>query len=367
MLRGFDHEAYSHLAQASIRMEEGKSVRFSGSSQSLEEELPPVSYNGVFFLIGMMVILFIGAMTQGDFSRTLRLMGWRDPVTKAYTIMLTTPIFFEMLFHPLDRLVKDHPRVRALLHNLHRHAPYLIITGLVMLLMRIENVFDVPFNEWLGYDLTPIVYSIEGNIVPDIQEALRTGWMDTAMVTVYVGLYALLHVGCIFGFSLSGNTEMVKKFTFTWCGVYLAALPFYLFVPVNEVWVTSSLHCDLYGWNEASGILYTNCDDTSGYIHAIASINNCFPSLHNAFAWALPFLFWKTGHKRAGNLTAIFASLVTLSTVYLAIHWLTDIAAGILLAWIITHYAVRINYTIQPSLKITDVEWIDKEATIESE
>jgi len=46
---------------------------------------------------------------------------------------------------------------------------------------------------------------------------------------------------------------------------------------------------------------------------------------------------------------------------------LTDIAAGILLAWIITHYAVRINYTIQPSLKITDVEWIDKEATIESE
>ena len=76
---------------------------------------------------------------------------------------------------------------------------------------------------------------------------------------------------------------------------------------------------------------------------------------------------WKTGHKRAGNLSAIFASLVTLSTVYLAIHWLTDIAAGILLAWIITHYAVRVNYTIQPSLKVTDIEWIEKEATIENE
>ena len=68
----------------------------------------------------MLVILFIGAMTQGDFSRTLRLMGWRDPVTKAYTIMLTTPIFFEMLFHPLDRLVII--LVFAYLHNLHRHA-----------------------------------------------------------------------------------------------------------------------------------------------------------------------------------------------------------------------------------------------------
>ena len=81
MHRRFDHEAYSHLMQASIRMEEGTSVRYSEASQPLEAELPPVSYNGVFFLIGMLVILFIGAMTQGDFSRTLRLMGWRDPVT----------------------------------------------------------------------------------------------------------------------------------------------------------------------------------------------------------------------------------------------------------------------------------------------
>ena len=348
-------------------MEQENTTVERDSSPEVDSSVPPVSYNGVFLLLGMMALLFVGALTQGDLSRTFRLMGFRDPVTKAYTIMLTTPILFELLFNPLDRLVKDRPHLRRILHNLHRHAPYLIITGLVMLLMRIENVFDVPFNEWLGYDLTPIVYSLEGNIVPDIQERLRSAWMDTAMVTVYVGLYALMHVCCIFGFSISNNTEMVKKFTFTWCGVYLAALPFYLFAPVNEVWVTSSLHCDLYSYNEASGILYTNCDDTSGYIHAIASINNCFPSLHNAFAWALPFLFWKTGYKRAGHFSAIFASLVTLSTVYLAIHWLIDIAAGILLAWIITSLAVRINYTIQPSLKITDVGWIDKEATIENE
>ena len=54
-------------------MEEGTSVRYSDDTQLLEAELPPVSYNGVFFLIGMLVILFIGAMTQGDFSRSL---GW---------------------------------------------------------------------------------------------------------------------------------------------------------------------------------------------------------------------------------------------------------------------------------------------------
>ena len=336
-------------------------------TQTEEGTLPPISYNGAFLLIGMMALLFLSGLTQGDYRLALHKMGFRDPVTKGYTILLTTPILFELMFNRLDRMVQNFPRIRKALHNLHRHAPYLIITGLVMFFMRIENIFDVSFNEWMGYDLTPIVYGIEGNIVPNIQETLRTSWMDAAMVTVYVGLYALMHIGCVFGFSVSGNTEMVKKFTFTWCGIYLAALPFYLFAPVNEVWVTSSLHCDLYGWNEASGILYDSCDDDSGYIHAIASINNCFPSLHNAFAWALPFLFWKTGYKKTGHFFAIFASLVTLSTVYLAIHWLTDIAAGILLAWIITHYAVRINYTIQPSLKVTDVGWIDDKATIEDE
>ena len=49
----------------------------------------------------MMALLFVGALTQGDLSRTFRLMGFRDPVTKAYTIMLTTPILFELLFNPL--------------------------------------------------------------------------------------------------------------------------------------------------------------------------------------------------------------------------------------------------------------------------
>ena len=36
--------------QASIRMEEGTSVRYPDTSQRFEDELPPVSYNGVFFL-----------------------------------------------------------------------------------------------------------------------------------------------------------------------------------------------------------------------------------------------------------------------------------------------------------------------------
>ena len=147
-----------------------------------------------------------------------------------------------------------------------------------MLLMRIENVFDVPFNEWLGYDLTPIVYSIEGNIVPDIQGALRTGWMDTAMVTVYVGLYALYTwvVSRLFLKWKYGDGEEVH---IHWCGVYLCSLAVLPLCSSQRGMGESSLHCDLYGWNEASGILYTNCDDTSGYIHAIASINNCFPSL----------------------------------------------------------------------------------------
>ena len=82
-------------------MEQENTTVERGPSQEVDSSVPPVSYNGVFLLLGMMALLFVGALTQGDLSRTFRLMGFRDPVTKAYTIMLTTPILFELLFNPL--------------------------------------------------------------------------------------------------------------------------------------------------------------------------------------------------------------------------------------------------------------------------
>ena len=80
------------------------------------------------------------------------------------------------------------------------------------------------------------------------------------------------------------NTEMVKKFTFTWCGVYLALTVLPL-VPVNEVWVTRGARSV---WLERGERYFVHeLDDTSGYIHATLH-QQLFPITHNAFAWRTP-------------------------------------------------------------------------------
>ena len=38
----------------------------------------------------MMALLFLSGLTQGDYRLALRKLGFRDPVTKGYTILLTT-------------------------------------------------------------------------------------------------------------------------------------------------------------------------------------------------------------------------------------------------------------------------------------
>ena len=71
------------------------------STKTEEDFIPPISYNGAILLIAMMTLLFLSGLTQGDYRLALHKMGFRDPITKAYTLLLTTPILFELMFNPL--------------------------------------------------------------------------------------------------------------------------------------------------------------------------------------------------------------------------------------------------------------------------
>jgi membrane-associated phospholipid phosphatase len=256
-------------------------------------------------------------------------------------------------------------RTRRALDNLHAHAPYLIAIGIVMLVMRLENVFDLDITAALGLDWTPHIQALEGDIVARFQAALRSHALDLFLRFIYVTVYALFHVVAMVGFAVMGKTTMVKRFTVTWTLVYAIALPFYILAPVNETWTTNpeyGCYDSLDGpfgsfATDTEGVLHNECGDDSGIVFAISSINNCFPSLHNAFAWALPFLLFKSGWRRLGLFTAVISTLVSVSTLYLGIHWVTDLVAGIALAWIVTSVAVRFDYVLTPGLKLRDAVW----------
>jgi membrane-associated phospholipid phosphatase len=323
----------------------------------------PVARLGVGIMLGLLALVLAVGIVRNGLLQALKDLGFRSPAIAVYTLLLLSPIVYEGLYPRLHRI--QGLRARRVLDNLHAHAPYLIAIGIVMLVMRLENVFDLDLTAVLGLDWTPHIHAIEGDIVARFQSALRTPALDLLLRFVYVTVYALYHVVAMVGFAATGRTVMVKRFTVTWTLVYAIALPFYILAPVNETWTTNpaygcydSLQGPFGSFATATkGLLHNECGDESGIVFAISSINNCFPSLHNAFAWALPFLLLKSGWRRLGLAASVIAFLVSVSTLYLGIHWVTDLVAGIALAYGVTSIAVRFDYTLTPGLRLQGATW----------
>ena len=328
----------------------------------------PVSRLGVAIMAGLLAVVLAVGIWRNGVLQALGDLGFRSPPIAVYTILLLSPLFFESAYPALARRTSGRPR--RVVENLHRHAPYLIVIGIVMLVMRLENALDLSLTSAMGLDFTPAIWRFEGDLVGPLQSWMR-GWPlndvtvplygkplgDSIFIFVYVTLYALYHVLAIFGFAVAGRTGMVKRLAVAWTLIYAVALPFYLFLPVNEVWTTNLDHCPQYGYTEVEGILNTDCGDSGGVVLAIASINNCMPSLHNAFAWTLPLVLLRSGWRRLGWSVSLFGALITVSTVYLGIHWLVDIVAGLALAWVATTVAVRLDYGLSHRLRLTGLRW----------
>lgn len=335
----------------------------TASPDSPDATSAPVSRIGVALMLGLLVVVLLAGIARNGLVRALGDLGFRSPPIAAYTVLLLSPIVMEGLYPRLRRL--GGPRFKAAIENLHANAPYLIAIGTTMLVMRIENVYDLDLTAALGLDWTPHVEAVEGDLVARMQAWMRQVPLDLFFVFIYVTVYALYHVVAMVGFAATGRGAMVRRFTVAWVLVYAIALPFYMFAPVNETWTTNPAY-GCYGSyagpfgdfsTATEGILNDACGTDDGLVLAIASINNCWPSLHNAFAWTLPMLLWRSGWRRAAGGTGVLAAMITVSTVYLGIHWLIDVAAGVALAWLVTWVAVRVDYRLDHRLRVGGLRW----------
>jgi membrane-associated phospholipid phosphatase len=103
----------------------------------------------------------------------------------------------------------------------------------------------------------------------------------------------------------------------------MIAVPFYLFFPVTNVYT-------FYG---AKSSLETVIPSVNIFFYSTTTINNCFPSLHVAITLLIAKSVSITKNKRYMYFTYFCAVSVILSVIYLAIHWITDVIFGILLAF----------------------------------
>jgi membrane-associated phospholipid phosphatase len=208
-----------------------------------------------------------------------------------------------------------------------------VVAGLVLMLVPevIESQIDPWMTRHVGIDLTPWAAALDGNLHVRLQAMLPQPWLHALFTFAYVAGYPFLIIFTPMLGIWMGRGAMARRALGAYALCYAVALPFYLFVPVQEVWAY-----DPHVQNIA-----TSYDWVRTHLYSFNEINNCFPSLHTAISVAMAGVAWRGPSRRYRHLSWLLAALIVFSTVYLGIHWVVDVVAGLVLAVVAVHFVGR--------------------------
>ncbi len=214
-----------------------------------------------------------------------------------------------------------------------------------LLLVQIDPFVTNYFN----LDFTHVIYAIEGSTVSIFQ-----GWsnpvFDYYFVFIYIFGYSFLIYFTPIHYFLSRDLSALWLTAITYATITLLVLPLFLFFPVHDTWWTSQN----YEWYHGEIIIFrlkAIWPDIANPFFIFTTINNCFPSLHCCISTIVAVIAWMKHHRRYAMISTIFAISIPFATLYLGIHWLTDIIFGELFALC----ALFIGYYFSKRIMIKDL------------
>lgn len=203
------------------------------------------------------------------------------------------------------------------------HTTYLILIVIVVIVHLLEvNIIDPYTTKLVSQNFTAAFQLIENGVVYWFSQH----WASPLLyffVFIYIGLYPFLLWFSLFYFIVLNEKKAMKTFSYALITIYAIAIPFYLFLPITNVYT-------YYGLNSALDIVIPTVEQL---FYTTTTNNNCFPSLHVAVSLLLVKTVSLTNNKRFIYLTYFCTSSVICAVIYLSIHWITDVVGGILLSF----------------------------------
>ena len=237
------------------------------------------------------------------------------------TLMVAVSIaLFVGRYRLRETVVEWRDRVRAA-------APITVVLAIVLLFNSVARQV-VPDISWMiGRNLTTPIWETEGQFLVWLQ-SYATPPMTAYFSFIYIYGYVFLLVFPLVAYFALSNTRPLRELLTAYTLNYVLGLLCYTFVIA-------------YGPRNAmpdlvQALLY---DTYPQYQHLTRQVNrntNVFPSLHTSLAATVTFLAYRTRtiYPKWFLVAAALGLSVAISTMYLGIHWVIDVIAGVGLGYI---------------------------------
>lgn len=231
-------------------------------------------------------------------------------------------------------LVTFRPVVRTFTRR--NYFIYVVIGLTIILADVILTAVDHRFTERVvavfGQDFTRLIWRVEGEWV-----AVFQGWTLTPftwfMAWAYVIVFPAAVPWTMAVFDYLGETRRNIAVLIGYIMNYLLVFPFYVVFPVRE--------CHAYAPGGRHFVRLA-LDDLHPAIMEVlrpmSGIDNCFPSFHTSLVVTMTLFAWSSGRKAFAAVMSTMTLSIIFSTLYLGIHWVTDVVAGVVvgvLAWLL--------------------------------
>jgi membrane-associated phospholipid phosphatase len=229
-------------------------------------------------------------------------------------------------------------------------APYVGLLAIVLVANKIARDIGPDLSWIIGFRITGRLHQADGlllwplypNDTPQVVvwiQSMATPELTAYFAFIYVYGYVFLLIFPLVAYFALSRPEPLRRTMVAYGANYLIGVFCYiLFIAYGP----RNLIAD-----QAEGLLYSQYAQYQFVTDAVNDETNVFPSLHTSMAVTAALLAWTTRDEYPlwVPISAAFAVSVVISTMYLGIHWATDVIFGILLAWVSVKIGTRFEET----------------------
>ena len=246
-----------------------------------------------------------------------------------------------------DRLVRTRHEYRQ---RFEAVAPYLGLLVVVLVANKVARDIGPGISWVIGLNVTPYIHRLDGLLLwplyrestPQVVVWLQshgTPELTAYFSFVYVFGYVFLLVFPLVAYFSLADPRPIRRAIVAYGANYLIGVLCYV------VFIAYGPRNLIAG--QVEGLLFTQYTQYQFLTAEVNDPTNVFPSLHTSMAVTAALLAWTTREQypRWPPVAAVLAVSVALSTMYLGIHWATDVVFGIALGWVSVRIGRRMEET----------------------